>query len=178
MFPDLRKKINQEQGFSLVEVIVVIVLLSLMAVAVSTRFGNEARTRADFTVYKLRSDIRYAQLLAITTQSRVRVQFAQAANTYFIQQEQAGGAWADIQDPATRQPYRVILNAGNYAGVTLFNVNFNGTPTLVFDGRYDPALNLNAMGSPEAGGQVVLNGIGAAGETLSVQAVTGQVTQL
>jgi MSHA pilin protein MshC len=131
-----------QKGFTLIELVMVLVLIGIVAAFVAPRLGNIAATNAGAFTDKLRSDIRYAQNLAMTRNQRHRVYFnaAPAPNPGYAVTD---GAGAVAQDPAGGGNLSVILNAGDYAGITLASpmayIEFDslGKP-------YDPLGNLTA----------------------------------
>ncbi len=119
-------------GFTLIEVIMVMVLITFVAVVASPRFQNLTGTRAQAAAFKLRSDLRYIQMLSIETQNPTRAVFDTDTHSYQLEM-QTGADWNIIKNPGTRADYTVALNAGDFQGVTLSEVNFNGTAAVVFD---------------------------------------------
>lgn len=143
------KKNSFSSGFTLVELVVVIVLLGIMAfVAVPIFFDiGDYRQRAAYD--EVAGAIRYAQKLAVA--SGCEVQVALSGNSYALQQHATdctNGAFATISDhPVT---------AGSFSDVTL-------TPapgSFIFDpmGRSDQPVT-----------------VGVGGRTISVIAETGYV---
>jgi prepilin-type N-terminal cleavage/methylation domain-containing protein len=155
------KRIMNHKGFTLIELVIVIVLIVIIAVYVAPRLGDVTAMKAGAFADKLRADIRYAQNLAMTQNQRVRVTFA--ANSYSI--TIAGNP---IADPASGRNYPVALGAGDYTGISIT------TPT-GFSGDY---VEFNSLGVPyDSGGalaadkSVTVTG----GQTVLVTAQTGAV---
>jgi prepilin-type N-terminal cleavage/methylation domain-containing protein len=114
------------KGFTLIELVMVIVLIGILAVAVAPRLGKVSSANASAFAGKLRADIRYAQDLAMTQNRRYRVYFntnpPAPAQGYAVVYDTSGGAWSSFgyaQDPASGGNLSIILNAGQYAGITV-----------------------------------------------------------
>jgi MSHA pilin protein MshC len=148
------------KGFTLIELVMVIVLLGILAAFVAPNLGNITSTKAGAFSDKLRADIRYAQNLAMTQNQRVRVTFA--ANSYSI--TIAGNP---IADPATGRNYPVTLGVGDYAGISLANT---------FGGSY---VEFDSLGVPYDGGGVLLVNrsvtVAPVGQAITVTVQTGAV---
>jgi|SRR3990172_7036447 MSHA pilin protein MshC len=144
------------KGFTLIELIMVIVLIGIIIVVVSPKLGDVTDTKAAALADKLRADIRYAQNLAMTTSQRHRVYINTAPGPtpdgYSVVNVATGLV---VQDPAGGN-LSVVLNAGDYAGITV-------SPNAVIE--------FNSLGSPTTGG----TNLTAGGTTITVTAETGAV---
>lgn len=164
----------RQQGFTLIEAVMVLLILSILAVVAIPQVGNMAGTRASATARKIQSDIAYAQSLAMTRNLPHRVYFNAApapANGYAVVNDANGnGSWGldpgeFATDPANAGAnLSVTLNAGNYAGVTISGGSFAGT-----------FVHFNTLGVPTAGGTVIVSG-GGISQTVAVQQETGRVS--
>lgn len=131
----LRRKVYSRRGFTLLEMIMVIVLLAIMGISASTRLENVSDTKAQLTTQKITSDVRYAQMLAIQTQQRTRIAFdlSSVPRTMSLLIEESPGNWTALKNPLTKADYIVSFNTGDYAGVLLTGVSLNSSNNLVFD---------------------------------------------
>lgn len=163
----------QQQGFTVVEVVIVIVLLGILAVVAVPQLGNMTGTRMSATARKLQSDIAYAQSLAMTRNLPHRVYFntapAPASGYAAVNDADGDGTWGEAgefaRDPANSgASLSVTLNTGNYAGVTISGGSFAGT-----------FVGFNTLGAPTAGGTVIVSG-GGMSQTVTVQPETGRVS--
>jgi hypothetical protein len=126
---------------------------------------------------KLKSDIRFAQNYALSTQKRTRVSFDRALNLYNLYWEQSLGNWVNITNPTTKQDFTVNLNQGDYLGVTISSVDFGGTDnSLVFNAGEVPYGYTSGGASSVlvSNGTVVLSG--GQTKTVTVLPQTGKVS--
>lgn len=157
------------KGFTLVELVIVIVLIGIVAFFVAPMLGDVTTAKASALAEKLRTDIRTARNLAMTENRRYRV-FINAApapvpNGYIVVNDANADTWGAIganeiaQDPAGGGPLSVTLNAGDYVGITIAPI-----ATIEFD----------SLGRPTMGGGTVLT-ISPGGRTVTITTETGAV---
>jgi MSHA pilin protein MshC len=161
-----------QKGFTLIELVMVLVLIGILAVFVAPRLGDVTSSKAGAFRDKLRADIRYAQDLAMTWNQRHRVFFntnpAPNPGYAVVNDANGNGTWGEAgeiaPDPAGNGNLNVTLNAGQYAGITV------STPAGGF-------IEFDSLGAPTVGGGVVLtvfaNGVAAG--TMTITAQTGAV---
>jgi prepilin-type N-terminal cleavage/methylation domain-containing protein len=104
------------KGFTLVELVMVIVLIGILVAVASPRLPSLTGTKAAPFADKLRADIRYAQDLAMTQGMRSRVNFS--STSYAILSSTTTTCTAFVS-PTTGGPWTITLNSGAYAGITL-----------------------------------------------------------
>ena len=160
---------KNQHGFTLIELIIIIVLLAIMAAVAIPRMGDVTAMKAAATAEKLKSDIRYAQELAMTQNRSYRVYFntspAPSPDGYAVVNNADGDAnWGEAgefaPDPTGKGNLSVILNSGDYGGVTV------STPA----GGY---IEFNSLGKPTGGATTITASPG--GYTITVSAETGAV---
>lgn len=124
-------------GFTIIEFIFVIVILSVLVVMATVKMVDMQPMRIDMAARKIQTDIRYAQSLAVSTQKRTMVYFDVLADYYLIRMENQPNLWLLVTDPLSKGPLELSLNSGEFDGVQIEEVNFNGLSTttgiLVFD---------------------------------------------
>jgi MSHA pilin protein MshC len=136
------------KGFTLIELVMVIVLIGIIAMFVAPRMVDVAGTKAGSFRDKLRADIRYAQNLAMTRNLRSRVDFS-TPNQYSVQSSTTStcSAFPAAIDPATSAAFTVVLNAEDYVGITL---TLPGMTCLEYDSLGQP-YNCTGLGLACAG---------------------------
>lgn len=109
------------KGFTLIELVMIMVLIGILAAFVAPRLRNMTVTNAAAFADKLRADIRYAQNLAMTRGKRTRVNFT--ASSYVVAQDTSAAsncsAMVPANDPAGGGALSVALSAGSYTGITI-----------------------------------------------------------
>ncbi len=166
-------------GFSLIELIVVTVILSILAVTAIPAFINQAERRTGVASSRLASHIRFARELAMTTRRRTWVTFFSADNRYLVQIEGTVGSGPgnriDVADPETgNSRLEVHLDQGDYPGIVLHSVDFGGRAEVEFDRLGQP---YNGSGVPlHSNGSVILSA-GGQTRTITVYAQTGLVKE-
>ena len=124
---------KNSSGFTLIELIMVMAIAGILWVTASPRLDDLPETRARYAIRRVQSDVRYAQLLAMESQSRTRVVFDTGTETYNLQIETSPGTWAAMTNPATKENYTVTFNTGDFTGVDVTKADFNGNTTVIFD---------------------------------------------
>jgi MSHA pilin protein MshC len=168
------------QGFTLVEVIITLVVLGILGLIVIPRLGDNTAVKASATANKLRSDIAYAQSLAMTSGQRYRVYFnlsPSPAAGYAVVNDAVtpNGTWGEAgefaRDPASGNNLSLTLNTGDYAGITISAVGFSP--------RY---VEFDTLGRPYSNGvllaaatTVTVTG-GSFTQTVTVTPQTGRVS--
>lgn len=117
---------GDHKGFTLIELISVVILLSILGVAAFSRLGNMNDFKSAGFYYDTVTALRYAQKLAISTGCNVQATITSNAGTntyaYALHQGKAGCADTDytlsVLNPANRaQNYTANVPAGS--GITI-----------------------------------------------------------
>lgn len=168
-----------EHGFTLIEVVVILLILGTIAVIAIPLLGDTTGVKASATANKLRSDIAYAQSLAMTSGQRYRVYFnlspSPAAGYAVVNDADGDANWGEAgefaRDPASGGAFSVTLNTGDYAGITISAVGFS--PQYVeFDTLGRPFSNGVLLAAATA---VTVTG-GSVSQTVTVTPQTGRVS--
>jgi len=128
------------KGFTLIELVMVIVLIGILAVVAVPKLGDMKGMKAGAFADKLEADIRYAQNLAMTRNNRYRVYFnaapAPAPDGYAV----TNNAGTIVENLS------VVLNTGDYAGIQVVPP----FPYVEFDSLGRPYNNLGNLTAADA----------------------------
>jgi len=147
---DVRKmKVVLRKGFTLIEVVMVLVIVGILAALAIPRFDSFYSIKLDGSMKKVVSDIRYAQLTAVSRHGNCRIVFGPASDTYIAEEQLTlGGPWSGIKDPFTKANLTMNFRTDpQYKGIDIVNANFNSSNILQFDWQ----------GVPQAGGTATFN---------------------
>ncbi|MBI5367918.1 MAG: prepilin-type N-terminal cleavage/methylation domain-containing protein [Planctomycetes bacterium] len=128
---------RNESGFTLIEMVIVILVLGIMVATVSISIADINNIKRDMAARKLVSDIRLAQNLAIGRHTNTWVAFDIAANKYTMYLENPfllGKANRRVaKEPLSQAPFIVELGSPTDSPVMLTFVEIGGTPEVHFD---------------------------------------------
>lgn len=150
------------RGFTLIEIIIVIVIISIASAMVVPMMSSANGTQLRSAANKLAADLEYAKSMAISRGQSYTVIFDESAENYKIK---------DSSDTIIEHPIRkgdYIEQFGGTSGLSKVNIsvaNFNSTSSVTF----------SSIGSPDNGGTVTL----AADNDemiINVEAVTGYIS--
>ena len=154
---------SRRRGFTLVEVLIVLVIIGIAAGIVVPHMLETGTLRAQAAARAIIADILFAQNEAIAMQTTRRVVFDLDANQYSL--TDAGGTALPAPSRSGGLYTVDFRNDRRFQGVELSAANFDDEPVLEFD----------ALGAPASGGQVEVT----AGDTryrITVATFTGRVT--
>lgn len=156
-----RRNSVAHQGFTLIEILVVLVILGIAAAMVVPRITGMGDMQASGAARILLADMQYAQNEAIVTQKDVTVTFNTGNGSYVLSNTDG-----TLTHPLNKTPFVTALpSMAGYRNIQMLSANFGGTNRVTFD----------SMGSPDNGGQVVLSADGN-GYRLTLAPVTGKVS--
>ena len=158
-------------GFTLVELMAIIVMLSIVAAVAAARLSTIGNTRAAMAAKHLLRDVTFARQHAVATGTTTWVVFDAAAETWTIGADDPGdpgpaGA-IPLRDPATGSTFVETLGTGVFVDVTITSATFDAGENLGFDWLGMPLTNTAT--ALVAQGSVVLTG----GYTVIVHQNTG-----
>ena len=179
-------------GFTLIEVLIVVVLLGIAGALVIPSMQQVGVLRVQSAVRTLVADITYIQGDAVAFQQRRAVWFGQvprlnqalgtfefiAGNGYTLAEvtgpvlDLTVSAMVDPDRPT--QPYARSFDDDRFHGARLQNVDFNGGAILIFDELGGPVRDLDGP-EPGTGGSLEVRGSGSI-FTVNIEAYTGRVT--
>lgn len=179
--------IKNQKGFTLIELISVIVILGIMAVVASPFLSSDlTATRTKEALEDVRSASRYCQRYAMETQRWCRVTFRtsdEEVRLHYATDEANNAGWTQMDHPTTGGDFVVQLGQGDYAGVDITDYTIgvdhgSGVNSYMFD-RYGIPYDRGQISTsaPQAlttTGTVTFNGV--SGWQLEIEAETGLIT--
>ena len=148
---------SRAYGFTLIELIMVIVLLGALSVFVSPRFFQKTSFDSLAFEQELKTAIRFAHNLSIA--SGCEVQVALTANSYALYFPDSS---CNPPDAFGANPVNHPLQSGNYQGAAPSGVSISGFGDFYFD----------ALGVPSAAGGITVD---PEGRLITVMPLTGYV---
>jgi prepilin-type N-terminal cleavage/methylation domain-containing protein len=159
-------------GFTLIEVIVVILMVAILSAVAVPRLANIGSSRAGVAARSIARDLTYARERAIATGTRTWVVFSPSTHSYSVLSEDPAnpgriGATTLTDPNGTGKPFVQYLNTGEYVGVTMSSAVFGTGSEVGFDWVGKPYSNSSTALS--ANGTITLSG----GYSVTVEATTG-----
>lgn len=168
-------------GYTLIEVLVLVVIMGIAGAMVIPALGDTHILRVQAALRTIVSDITFAQADAAAFQERRAVVFDVNTNSYRV--IQVPGSTLDVVANTIHDPTRPFGRMGadftqdeaRYGETRITSVNFgNGSSSLIFDALGGPVSTPDSN-TPSPGGTITLAGSGSSW-TISVEAFTGRVT--
>lgn len=177
----IRKKRVRKDGFTLIEIIIVVVIIGIAALIAVPMFSGAADMQVRAAANRIAADLDYAKGLAVTYQKAYCVQFNISGESYSLQEYNSGtGDFETIDDPLnSNSQYTVNLASNkNFNRVDIYNADFDSDAT--------NAVTFDYLGSPYHGkstdsanalnsGRITLKAENFS-VTVDVEPVTGYVT--
>ena len=146
-------------GFSLTELIVIIVLIGIFAAMAMTRTSTGMTTiQVQIAIDQITSDIDYSKSMAFAKHDTITLVFSTTLEQYTIYNGPDGSRSAITDFPNSTNGV-ISFDQSDFIEVDITSANFGGTSELQF----------LPLGDPKSGGSIVLNS-----KTISVAPVTGQ----
>ena len=153
-------------GFTLAEIIVVVIILGIAAGIVTPYVVSTSETALLSAARTLACDLQYAQSVAITSQVKVKVSFNAGADSYTLAKIE-GTESTTLIHPINKSDYVVDFSTQlGFEGVALSTAAFGAGPAA--------EVTFDEMGSPDNGGTVTLTA-GGSTYTVNVSEATGTI---
>ena len=153
-------------GFTLVEIIIVVVILSIAAMTAIPMMSSASSVQIRSAANLIAADLEYAKSMAISRGQNYSVVFNTSANSYRIEDQNNNV----IQHPV-KKGFDYVMNFSNdrrVGKVDITNVNFDGNPSVEFDCLGSPVgLNNTGVITIDADGNTA---------TITVEPVTGYIS--
>ncbi len=160
------------KAFSLIELVMVIVVLGILAVAIITASTSKGSIRLHAACQRVASDLRYVQQMAIAQQVRFGISFDPPDESYIGYRINTSNR---ISDPHTRGDLEIEFDEmSQYNDIRILSTNFSGND-----------IEFDSLGAPYNGSGVALSSRGiitletADGEyskTVTIEPDTGKVS--
>jgi len=132
-------------GFSLVELVVVVLVLGTIAAIAAPRFGNASSSyRLDAAIKKIEHDLNFALRSARATSSTVEILFDPENDRYTLVGVEDPKSKSDITIDLSATPYRVDLSDVRFKGTDPTVLTINGHGAIVNTGVVRIGLGPNA----------------------------------
>jgi prepilin-type N-terminal cleavage/methylation domain-containing protein len=117
------------RGFTLVEVIVVVLILAIAGAVVIPMVGDTEKFQSLAAARMVVSDLQYARDTAITTQQDVTVAFDPDTESYTV-----SNASGPLIHPMTKEAYTVDFRSSDgFGSLNVIAASFNGSESVTFD---------------------------------------------
>lgn len=157
------RKATHRSGFTLMELVTVIVILGVVAAAVGTptlAFVDTVRSRA--ATSRITTDVRYMQRMALSSGLRTWIVYSTSSNNYRLYIEDSANPGKAgrlvVTHPFDQSTSPIQFGSGPFRNVSISSVNINSTSEIEFD----------SLGVPYDGNSAKLTANGTIGLSIGV----------
>ena len=162
---------NGKQGFTLIELVMMIAILGILALAFMPKTTANPRVRLEAACQKIALDLRYAQEMAMAQQVRFGVSFDTVNDAYFVYRVNIA---TKAKDPQTMNNFDVsFVTLNEFKGMDIASTNFSNK--VEFDSKGGPYDGNGAVLSSQ-GIITVQAQVGAYSRTVRIEPKTGKVS--
>jgi MSHA pilin protein MshC len=174
----MQKRRSAAAGFTMIEIISVMIILAIAAAIVFAGLGNQSDLQAESSARQVMADLLYAQNRAIATQQPVYVSFTgqgTSSGSYSLCSSLSPVTY--LTNPISQVNYTNSWSGTNWS-VSL--TNFSGNTNMYFDSLGTPWLCNSSGGSatafPTSSAAEVVITDGTSTEEITIQALTGEMS--
>lgn len=164
------------RGFTLVELCLTMVLLSILAVAAIPSFRNSGVAECRSAAEKIASDLTYMRRLSMARHNNYYLDFNPIANSYaaFYYSPASPLVSTAIVDPLTQQTFSVnFATLPGMRGVDITSANINGNSIIAFNSDGYP---LDMGGTMLNAAATIVVSKGGVSRTVRIEAYSGEVS--
>jgi len=124
---------RQDRGFSALELVVVLLIISILMLVAYQKFTNLAAQNNLMAARDISANLRYGRNMAMNRESAVKIVFSVVSNQYTVYLAGTNGIYATAKDPATRSDW--IVNVGmksSEARLSTVSIGGGSANTVVF----------------------------------------------
>jgi prepilin-type N-terminal cleavage/methylation domain-containing protein len=158
------------RGFTLVELLIVIAIISIAALTAIPMMSSAASMQIRSAANLLTADLEYAKSMAISRAQNFSVIFDAGADTYRIEDQ-----YGNVLSHPVKKGFNYVIdfqNDGRLKKVDILSVDFDSTSKITFDYLGSP---YNGIHGPLNNGVINLQA-GSTTSTITVEPVTGYVS--
>jgi prepilin-type N-terminal cleavage/methylation domain-containing protein len=175
---DALQPCRRRRGFTLIEILGVVVVLGIMAAIILPQLGTTNDQNSKAAARTVMADLLYAQSRSISLQQMHYVQFNTTSGTYQVMTSVSPAVV--INNPVSGQRYTVTFGSSSTTGLqsmSLGSVSFDGQTVIAFDAMGIPYSYNTSTSTATAlvSGTIVIKS-GTASSTITVAPFSGQLS--